>query len=337
MAEQDCVEEDTVLLEYNGVHEGQRIAFGLLASPHQTSLQWHLRRLLPALQFQESKSTTYTVMVKNTWLQWQKVIQRFQLDPNVHMLKSMKSLQQGCNRGEIDVVVRMFSITPVGFSADCSSRSQAVLVDAREDAMKVAWWSTHALIAIVAYWCAKRDREKKAFTKLFLRCFLERCMQEEVAAGIASLELEGHHCQCTCNPYGPEQCSRLRQCRQRLLEIGDVHACHRLAESLPVFHMFVECGCVASLGRAVMDGIALNVDSRVADWGDKSWTSTKHAVLDGRQRKRNLDEEIRVQARKKVQTGAERDIGDAASKVPGLYSTAQYAHMRQNCLEYKVS
>eukprot|EP00971_Amphidinium_carterae_P068730 1360904-Amphidinium_carterae.1 len=82
MAEQDSIEEEAVLLEYNGVHEGQRIVFGLLASPHKTTLRWHLRRLLPALQFQETKSTTYNVMVKNTWSQWQKVLQRFQLDPN---------------------------------------------------------------------------------------------------------------------------------------------------------------------------------------------------------------------------------------------------------------
>eukprot|EP00971_Amphidinium_carterae_P290921 5777108-Amphidinium_carterae.1 len=316
MAEDEFVDEDAVLLEYNGVHEGQRIVFGLLASPYKTSMRWRIRRLLPALQFQESKANTYTDMVKHTWPQWQKVLQRFQIDPNVHALKSMKSLQQG---------------------EDCSVRSQAVLLDAREDALKVAWWSTHALIAIVAYWCDKRDKEKKAFTKLFLRCFLERCMQEEVAAGLAVLELEGHHCHCSCNPYGHEQCSRLRQCRQRFLEIGDLHACHRLAEALPLLHTFVQCGCVASLGRAVIHAIAENVDSRVAEWGDKSWTSTKHAVLEGPQRKRNLDEEIRVEARKKLQRGAERDIGDASSKVPGLYHTAQYAHMRQNCLEYKVS
>eukprot|EP00971_Amphidinium_carterae_P041989 825097-Amphidinium_carterae.1 len=162
-------------------------------------------------------------------------------------------------------------------------------------------------------------------------------MQEEVAAGLAVLDCEGHLCHCTCNPYGPEQCSRLRLFKQRVLEIGDVHAFHRLVETLALSHTFVQCGCVASLGRAVIDAIALNVDARVADWGDKSWTSTKHAVLDGPQRKRNLDEEIRVEARKKVQRGAERDIGDATSKVLGLYSTAQYAHMRQNCLEYKVS
>eukprot|EP00971_Amphidinium_carterae_P329825 6462529-Amphidinium_carterae.1 len=58
-------------------------------------------------------------------------------------------------------------------SEDGSFRSQAVVLDEREDALKVAWWSTHALIAMLAYWCDKRDKEKKVFTKLFFRCFLE--------------------------------------------------------------------------------------------------------------------------------------------------------------------
>eukprot|EP00971_Amphidinium_carterae_P329826 6462529-Amphidinium_carterae.2 len=100
MAEQDIVEEDAVLLEYNGVHEGQRVVFGLLASPHKNTLRWHLRRLLPSLQFQESKWVTFKDLVKNTWGQWMKVLQRFALDVNMHALKSKKSLQQGCNGGE---------------------------------------------------------------------------------------------------------------------------------------------------------------------------------------------------------------------------------------------
>eukprot|EP00971_Amphidinium_carterae_P142237 2817627-Amphidinium_carterae.6 len=299
-------ERTSFLLDYVGAVDDCSLKLHWLTHFTHRGCQWHLRRILPSLQYNFTKNTTLYKVLSDNWAVWKQCLSRAGLSDE-HCGKSKQELRIAC------------------FVFSAGLRTVQETVDLDDESIEDRWFTTPALIAMLVYWSHRLGTVAlKKHCQCALVAFLSTTTTVEDIMSFFSRELPIDECGCPGRREGLcEQRRILRKVHRQLLAAENKTAHMKLSELL------------VALGEFLVE-IGRNVDGRRSLWGCSDWMHGEHARVVGPRKLRRLDPEIRKSAREQVEQGRARSMHEAASAVHLPERTAE-RFVRANVLEYQLA
>eukprot|EP00971_Amphidinium_carterae_P251957 5002568-Amphidinium_carterae.1 len=264
-----CIRDGAMLHVNMRPDAGAESVVSLLAwqPPQHADLRWELRRVLPAVGFDEKGWKQLKTHVATNWKKWTTACELVGL-PSTSLGLSLKAL-----------------------------RSQGASAEQLSEASQEHVCSTAALLVLCLHWVDfRRQHLHKSMARALLHGFLAGTLpaHSQVAVMVAR---PPHTCRGSCEVEPSDQgyCACLEGIRDDMLQhsenIPDLPSL--VATALLTLGTKWTCKAIRVWIGVIVCAVATDVDSSWHTWGRTSWQKTGEAAVDGKRKQRRISSQLR--------------------------------------------
>eukprot|EP00971_Amphidinium_carterae_P099719 1972107-Amphidinium_carterae.4 len=275
---------------------GQESVIHLLAwqPPRHTELRWELRRILPAVGYDEKGWKQLKTHVSANWTRWKAACE-------------LMGLPEGC----------------MGLSLK-ALRGQGATADQLSSAAQEHVLSTAALLVLCLHWVDfRRQQLHKSMARALLFGFLSASLPNDSRASVVMAN-PPETCRAACEkgPFTDGMCSCLHSAWQesqaRIENAPDGPAA--AGKTLLALVTWWQCKAVRQWTGDIVYALATDIDAGWQTWGQCSWQKTEEAAVSGKKKQRRITPLLRDYIAEKAYTSKAHSMNQAVNLLERGYT-----------------